>query len=101
MSEWIRVAGVDEIPPGTVKEFVAGERVVALGNVDGQFCALDGICPHQGGPLGKGRLTGSTLQCPWHGWQFHLCTGQHRVNAAIRHVQVAVKVEGEDVFVEV
>jgi len=101
MSEWIRVAAVEEIPPGTVREVLAGDRVVALGNFDGQFYALDGICPHQGGPLGKGRLVDSTLTCPWHGWQFNICTGQHRVNSAIRHTQLAVRVEGNDVLIDV
>jgi len=101
MSEWIRVASINEIPPGTIREVLAGDRVVALGNVDGEFHALDGICPHQGGPLGKGRLNGSTLTCPWHGWQFNLCTGQHRVNASIRHTTVAVRVVGDDVFIDV
>ena len=34
------------------------------------FYALDGVCPHQGGPLGKGCLMGRIVTCPWHGWQF-------------------------------
>lgn len=101
MSQWIRVAAVTEIPPGTIRELLAGERVVAVANVDGEFFALDGICPHQGGPLGKGRLEGTTVTCPWHGWQFNVCTGQHRVNAAIRHTQIPVRVEGGDILVDV
>lgn len=101
MAQWIRVAAAADIPPGTIKELLAGDRVVAIANVDGQFHALDGICPHQGGPLGKGRLAGSTVTCPWHGWQFDVCTGQHRVNASIRHQQVTVRQDGDDVWVEV
>ena len=45
-------------------------RVIALFNVDGTFYALDGVCPHQGGPLGQGTLEGCIVTCPWHGWQF-------------------------------
>lgn len=100
MSNWIRVAKVSECPPGTVVERVAGERVVALINADGTFYALDGVCPHQGGPLGEGELSGSTLTCPWHGWQFDVCTGQHQINPRVRQPQFAVRIEGDDVFVD-
>lgn len=62
---------------------VAAGRVFAVYNVDGQFHALDGICPHAGGPLGKGTLRGGVVTCPWHGWQFHVATGQHCLNARI------------------
>ena len=40
-----------------IERIVAG-RVVALFNVEGMFYALDGVCPHQGGPLGKGPVDG-------------------------------------------
>lgn len=72
-----------ELPPGTCREVVAAGRVFAVYNVDGQFHAIDGICPHAGGPLGKGTLRGGVVTCPWHGWQFHVATGQHCLNARI------------------
>jgi nitrite reductase/ring-hydroxylating ferredoxin subunit len=72
-----------ELPPGTCREVVAAGRVFAVYNVDGQFHALDGICPHAGGPLGKGTLRGGVVTCPWHCWQFHVATGQHCLNARI------------------
>ena len=45
MSHWIRVVRVEDCPPGKATEVIAGEQVVALYNVDGQFYALDGVCP--------------------------------------------------------
>jgi len=54
MAHWIRVASIADSPPGSACEYVAGDRIVAVFNVDGFVYALDGICPHQGGPLGKG-----------------------------------------------
>ena len=42
-----RVAGVDEIEEGTGREVMAGDQVVALFRVNGQFYALDGVCPHE------------------------------------------------------
>ena len=101
MSNWIRIASVDDCPPGSALELVAADRMVALYNVDGDFHALDGVCPHQGGPLGKGQLCGTVVTCPWHGWQFDVCTGQHQINASLKHERFPVKVEAHEIFVDV
>jgi len=84
MADWIAIARADECPPGRSIERVAAGRMVALANVDGTFHALDGLCPHQGGPLGTGTLCGTTLTCPWHGWQFDVVTGRHGISPAVR-----------------
>ena len=84
MPDWIPVASAADCPPGSSIERVAGGRMVAIVNVDGTLHALDGLCPHQGGPLGTGELCGTTLTCPWHGWQFDVTTGRHRVSATVR-----------------
>lgn len=95
----IRVAALSDIPTGTAREVTVGERVIALFNVEGTLFALDGICPHSGGPLAKGRLVGSVVTCPWHGWQFDVTTGRHCLAPRIRQPCVAVEVDGDNVFV--
>jgi nitrite reductase (NADH) small subunit len=100
MAQWTRIAAVADCPPGTGLEVVAGERVVALFNVDGTFYALDGVCPHQGGPLADGEVTGCVVTCPWHGWQFDVRTGQHQFSATIRQPTLPVRVEGDAVLVD-
>ena len=47
----------------------------ALFNVDGTIHAIDGVCPHEGGPLAEGAITNGVVTCPWHGWTFNACTG--------------------------
>ena len=101
MSESIRIAAVGDVPPGTGKEFTAAGRIVALFNIDGEFHALDGICPHAGGPLGQGELKGNVVTCPWHGWQFDVTSGQHCLNARIEQTRFPVRVEGEGIYVEI
>jgi len=96
---WITVAQASDCPPGSSRECVAAGNIVALFNVDGQFFALDGICPHQGGPLGKGRLSGCIVTCPWHGFQFDVTTGQHQTSKSLVHPSYPVRVEGNDVQV--
>ena len=72
-----RVADIGDVPAGDSSVIeVDGERV-ALFNIDGEYHALDNVCPHQGGPLGKGRVEDNCVYCPWHGWQFDVETGEH------------------------
>src|SRR5262245_55444483 len=97
---WSRVASIHECPTGSAGEFFVVERIIALFNGEGTIYALDGICPHQGGPLGKGKLTGCIITCPWHGFQFDVTTGQHLTSKSLVHPRFAVKVEGDGVFVD-
>lgn len=100
MPNWIRVVSASELARGKCGEYIAGERVIALFNVGGSFYALDGICPHQGGPLGKGELAGCIVTCPWHGFQFDVTTGQHQTSRTLVHPTFPVKVEDGGVWVD-
>ncbi|MGD9722675.1 MAG: Rieske (2Fe-2S) protein [Pirellulales bacterium] len=100
MANWTRIARLDECPPGRAIERVACERVLALANVDGTLYAIDGVCPHQGGPLGQGTLCAAVLTCPWHGWQFDVSTGQHLLNPRIQQPSYPVRVEDEWILVD-
>jgi nitrite reductase/ring-hydroxylating ferredoxin subunit len=97
---WYRLCNTVECRPGEAIELVAADRIVALFNVAGQFYALDGICPHQGGPLGKGVLQGCIVTCPWHGFQFDVTSGQHQASASLQQPQFAVKVEDDVVWAD-
>ncbi len=99
MPHWVLIAELQQCPPGTGLEVVAEGRMIALFNVDGRFYALDGICPHQGGPLGKGELKGTVVTCPWHGWQFDVCSGKH-VTSPLRHPCLPIRVEQGRVYVD-
>lgn len=100
MANWIRIASIEQCPPGSAREFVAEQQVVAVFNVAGTLYALDGICPHQGGPLGEGTLQGCVVTCPWHGWQFDVRTGQHQTSASLRHARFPVKVVDDEILVD-
>ena len=75
-------------------------RVLAVFNVEGTYYALDGICPHQGGPLGKGQLNGCVVTCPWHGWQFNVATGQQQINERIVHTAYSLRHDGDDIYIQ-
>ncbi len=97
---WHRIAAVEQCPSGACLEAVAGNHVVALFNVDGQFYALDGVCPHQGGPLGQGTLEGCIVTCPWHGWQFDVRIGGHQLNRNLTQPRFETKIEDGAVWVQ-
>lgn len=101
MTRWIEIAQAADCPPGSCRELVVGDRLVALACVDGEYFALDGVCPHQGGPLGQGELTGGVVTCPWHGWQFDVRTGQCQGSPSLVQPRLAVRVEGATVYVDV
>lgn len=65
-----------ELPEGRVKTVTAAHKGICLTHFEGKFSALDNKCPHQGGPLGEGSIENGMLRCPWHGWDFHPCTGK-------------------------
>jgi len=69
------VARADDIPPQTGLQARVNGRQIAIFNVDGNFFALDGLCPHRGAPLGQGTVVEKTVFCPLHAWQFDLKTG--------------------------
>ena len=95
----VRVAGTDDVPAGSGIEVAVDGRVIALFNVDGKYYALDGMCPHSGGPLGQGQLNGCIVTCPWHGWQFDVTTGVHSLTDNIVHQSFEVRVAGDDIFI--
>jgi nitrite reductase (NADH) small subunit len=101
MAGFVKMATLGELPPGGAKEVEHDGRIYALFNTDGLISAIDGICPHQGGPLADGLLEGSCVTCPWHGWQFDVQTGKTPINSKIKLPVFEVKVEGDDVLVRV
>ncbi|MCA9114325.1 MAG: Rieske 2Fe-2S domain-containing protein [Planctomycetaceae bacterium] len=95
-----RIAAETDIPAGESREFVVAGRIVALFHVEGEFHALDGVCPHAGGPLANGVLEGCIVTCPWHGWQFDVSSGQHCLSAGIRQTAFPVRVADGNIYVE-
>ncbi len=98
-SDDILLTQVSDCPPGECIEVVVAGRMIALFNVGGEFHALDGVCPHQGGPLGKGTLCGHIVTCPWHGWQFDVRSGENQITPTICQPRIAVRVEENRVLV--
>ena len=97
---FIKVGELRLLPPGTALHVRLGDDAVAVCNVGGSLHAMDGICPHSGGPLGHGALEGHTLTCPFHAWEFDCVTGARDMDEDLKQATYPVKVEGGEIWVE-
>jgi nitrite reductase/ring-hydroxylating ferredoxin subunit len=112
------VASVDEIPAGCRKLVEVRGRKIAIFNLSGQFYALLDRCPHLGGSLCAGAMSGliegggevgefrlsrknEFVRCPWHGWEFDVRTGRSYSHPErLRAKQFPVSLEPGDRVVE-
>lgn len=102
MSEFIKVATLDEIPVNGRKLVDVEEFRIVLFNLNGEIYAIDDVCTHDGGPLGEGEIVnGHEVRCPRHGARFDIRTGAALSLPAFEATgSYAVKVEGQDVLME-
>jgi nitrite reductase (NADH) small subunit len=91
------VANADEIADGERIVTQIEGREVAVFQHEGEYFAYLNWCIHQGGPCGEGPLSGTRvasynqeegevessweregeiLNCPWHGWEYDLTSGE-------------------------
>jgi len=73
--EWIDVGAAADFKDKPLREAKVGDKLVAVSFQDGKFGVISNVCNHVGGPLGRGRLDGEFVVCPWHQYKFHRCTG--------------------------
>lgn len=88
MAEWVRVGAAGEIPDGEMNSFAVGERQVAVANLEGDLHAFDDVCTHQQCSLAEGDLDGTIVECPCHGSQFDVITGENVQGPATDAVDV-------------
>jgi nitrite reductase (NADH) small subunit len=88
---WIRIATTDSFPRREGRAVSVGGRELAIFNLGpstalgsgpstalgagDRFLAVENRCPHQGGPLADGIVSGCTVVCPLHAWKVRLDTG--------------------------
>lgn len=78
---WVRIALCDDLPLREGRAVKVGNREFAIFNLGDRFLAVDNRCPHKGGPLADGIVSGAAVVCPLHAWKFSLETGEG-VNSA-------------------
>jgi len=78
----IVVATTDELQVNQMKLLRVGDRRIVLARTEHGYVAFDDHCTHRGGSLAGGAMICGTVQCPWHGSQFDVRTGEVRAGPA-------------------
>ena len=77
MSDWKKLCQLDEIPPlGSCVVASASGDIAIFRTADDEVFAVHDKCPHKGGPLSQGLVTGKVVTCPLHGWKIGLENGE-------------------------
>lgn len=68
---WYPVCTAEELTADKpVRAKILGTRFVAFRDSNGDAHVLADTCIHRGGSLGKGKVVGDNIACPYHGWEF-------------------------------
>jgi nitrite reductase (NADH) small subunit/3-phenylpropionate/trans-cinnamate dioxygenase ferredoxin subunit len=84
MAEFHTVCRADELVPGAGKMVEISGKLVALFLENGEYFAIDDVCPHMGASLSEGCVESGIVTCPWHGWRFRLADGAWADSPRIR-----------------
>jgi nitrite reductase (NADH) small subunit/3-phenylpropionate/trans-cinnamate dioxygenase ferredoxin subunit len=99
-SNFVTVAKVGAIAEGAAEVFTVGERLVAVFNLgDGQYYAINDICPHMGASLSAGDVTDGVVTCPWHAWRFRVTDGTWYDNPRLKTDVFEVRVVDDEIQV--
>ncbi len=102
MPTLIKIGRLSEIPPGQMKDFAVDGKRILVANIEGKLYAISSVCTHLRGPLGKGKLSGRIVTCPWHGSRFDVTDGRVIGGPALNPESTyLVSVQGEDIVIEV
>ncbi|MFA7495778.1 MAG: nitrite reductase small subunit NirD [Acidithiobacillus sp.] len=75
--EWLELGSIEEIPALGGRYITTSQGEIALlRNENDEIFAVSNRCPHRGGPLSEGFVSGKTVFCPLHNWQIDLEKGE-------------------------
>lgn len=96
---FVKVAQKSEIKAGKGKVVEVNGKSIAILNDNGKFFAVENECKHVGGPLGEGTCQDGIVMCPWHQWTYDLKTGKNKMDESIKLETYEIKVEGNNLLV--
>ena len=101
LENFVRIASVDDIQDGDMISAEIEDSKVVIAHVEGVLYAFDEECTHAGCGLSDGDLDGNIIQCPCHGAEFDIRTGEVTSPPAVEPLKTyQVRVEGDDILIE-
>ena len=100
--KWTRITPTENVPPREGRSVQVGGMELAIFNVNDRFLTIDNRCPHKGGPLCDGIVSGTTVVCPLHGARFDLESGMAvRASLPLCVTTYPTRVEGGFIMVDI
>jgi apoptosis-inducing factor 3 len=97
-----KVACVEDLKDGEMRQVKVGETDVLLVKINGKFYATSAYCTHYQAPLAKGILSGDRVVCPWHNACFNAVTGEQLEPPGLGALSCYdVRVEDDSVIVSI
>ena len=84
----IEVADTDELKVNSMKLLHIKDKRIVLARTEDRYVAFDDRCTHRGGSLAGGSTMCNLVQCPWHGSQFDLATGEVKSGPAVEGIKI-------------
>ena len=101
-TQLVRICATTDVPDASGRSFVIGNRHIAVFNNGGTFYVTSDLCSHEHEHLSDGWLDEDKIECPRHGAQFDLVTGEALSLPAMDPIEVfAAKIENGDVWAEI
>ena len=82
------VCNTDELQLNQMMLVYYNDKRIVVGRTENGYTAFDDRCTHRGGSLAGGSLICGTVQCPWHGSQFDVTSGEVKAGPAKEKIQV-------------
>ncbi len=95
--EKVKVLKLSEITENTSKLIEIEDKKIAVFNVDGEIYAIDDTCSHAEASLSEGEVFDCLVECPLHGAEFDLKTGEAKTLPATQPV-VSYKTDLDDEY---
>ena len=100
MGQRVPLGLANDIPEGGSIVVAVEKKDVAVFRANGQFFAIDDLCPHMGASLSGGFVEDGAVTCPWHYWRFRLSDGAWADSPRIKTGCYAVHVVGDRLELE-
>jgi nitrite reductase (NADH) small subunit len=98
---WTPITNIENVPLREGRAVKVGDTEIAIFRLDHRYLTIENKCPHKGGPLCDGIVSGTTVVCPLHGQRFDLETGMPVLASQPGCVAIfPTRVEGGVIFVD-
>lgn len=91
----VELKSINTLKTDQMKLFTINGKRIVIGKTESEYVAFEDSCTHRGGSLADGVMVCETVQCPWHGTQYNVKTGNVKAGPAKEKIKI-FKVEEKD-----